>query len=190
MNHLSTRMSSDSSYVASPSVAMPSATSSPRLVVSTHDTTGASLFASDGAVPLFQPLGSSATSFSVFDVRDTVPVNNLDAAHAYPNMIPRCPPNGVIFCLSNIPPKFTVPMHRTLSLDYGVILSGEIDIRLDSGDERTLKAGDFIIQGGVNHQWINKTDDFCRIAFVTVGAKKIELSDGSELEAIEPKRPS
>ena len=84
----------------------------------------------------------------------------------------------------NIAPNFTVPMHRTLSLDYAVVISGEIVVKIDSGEEKTVKAGEFIVQGGVNHQWINKTDETCRIGFVTVGAEKIKLADGTVLDEI------
>ena len=79
-------------------------------------------------------------------------------------------------------------MHRTLSLDYAIVISGEIVIKLDSGEEKTVKAGEFIVQGGVNHQWINRTDETCRIGFVTVGAEKVKLADGTELDEIAPRR--
>lgn len=163
---------------------MPSPNSNPRVVVTTHDAAGTAIFASDSEVPLFHPMGPTGSSFAVFDVRSAVPVNNVEPAQHYPDTIPRCPPDGVIFCISNIAPNFTVPMHRTLSLDYAIVLSGEIVIKLDSGEEKTVKAGEFIVQGGVNHQWINKTGEMCRIGVVMVSAEKIKLADGTELEQI------
>jgi quercetin dioxygenase-like cupin family protein len=63
-----------------------------------------------------------------------------------------------------------------------VVLTGEIVLRLDSGDEKTVHAGEYIIQGGANHQWINRTNDTCRTMFVTVSAEKIKLACGMELE--------
>lgn len=167
---------------------MSSPNSNPRIVTTTHDATGTAIFGSDGEVPLFHPIGPTGSSFAVFDVRNSVPINNSEPAQSYPNMIPRCPPNGAIFCISNIAPHFTVPMHRTLSLDYGIVVSGEIVMKLDSGEERTVKAGEFLIQGGVNHQWINRTDEICRICFVTLSAEKVKLADGTELDEIDVKR--
>lgn len=167
---------------------MPSPTSEPRVVVTSHNEAGDTVFSLDSTLPLYHPFGPTVASFAVFDVRSAVPVNNFDAAQSYPNTVPRCPPNGVIFCISNIPANYSVPMHRTLSLDYAVVLNGEITVKLESGEEKTVKAGEFIIQGGVNHQWINRMDETCRIAFVMVGAEKIKLADGTELGDIAPKR--
>lgn len=73
-------------------------------------------------------------------------------------------------------------MHRTLSLDYGVVISGEIVLRLDGGEEKTAKAGDYVVQQGVNHEWINRSENVCRIAFVMVGSDKIVLENGTALE--------
>ncbi len=58
-------------------------------------------------------------------------------------------------------------MHRTKSVDYGIILSGEIDMLMDDSEVH-LKAGDIIVQQGTNHAWVNKSDKFCRIAFVLI----------------------
>jgi quercetin dioxygenase-like cupin family protein len=73
-------------------------------------------------------------------------------------------------------------MHRTLSLDYAVVLSGEIVCRLDGGEEKTVKAGEFLVQRGVNHEWHNRLDVPCRVLFVMTAAEKIVLADGTELE--------
>ena len=62
-------------------------------------------------------------------------------------------------------------MHRTETIDYAVILSGEIDMLLDDSDIH-LKAGDVIVQRGTNHAWANRGDEPCRIAFVLIGAKQ------------------
>jgi quercetin dioxygenase-like cupin family protein len=167
---------------------MPSATSNPRVVVTAYDAAGNSIFGADKEVPLFHPMGPTGSSFAVFDARSAVPVNNAEAVQDYPNTIPRCPPNGAMFCISNIAPNFTVPMHRTLSLDYAIILSGEIVLRLDSGEEKTVKAGEFIVQCGANHQWINKTDEECRMGFMGIASEKIKLPDGTELDEIAVKR--
>ena len=53
---------------------------------------------------------------------------------------------------------------------------------LDGGEEKTVKAGELIVQQGVNHFWINKGDQPCRMLFVMLGAQRIVLEDGTELE--------
>jgi mannose-6-phosphate isomerase-like protein (cupin superfamily) len=74
------------------------------------------------------------------------------------------------------PPARGIPvthplMHRTRSLDYAVILSGEIDMVLD--DTRVhLRQGDVIVQQATNHAWINRSTQPCRILFVLMDAKE------------------
>lgn len=62
-------------------------------------------------------------------------------------------------------------MHRTRTLDYAIILSGEIDMLLDDSEVH-LAAGDVVIQQGTNHAWVNRGDQPCRIAFILIDAKE------------------
>ncbi len=61
-------------------------------------------------------------------------------------------------------------MHRTKTIDYGLVLSGEIDMLLDDS-EIHLKAGDVVIQRGTNHAWVNRGNQPCQVAFILVDAK-------------------
>lgn len=63
-------------------------------------------------------------------------------------------------------------MHTTDSLDYDIVLDGEIWLELDDGEERRLKQGDVVIQGGARHAWRNKSDCITTMAFVLIGAKR------------------
>jgi naringenin degradation protein FdeH len=66
-------------------------------------------------------------------------------------------------------------MHRTETIDYAIVLSGEITMLLDDEDV-TLKAGDVVVQCGTNHAWSNRSDAPCVIAFVLIdGAFDAEL---------------
>ena len=58
-------------------------------------------------------------------------------------------------------------MHRTQSIDYGIILDGEIVLIMDKG-ETTVRAGDIVVQRGTNHGWANRADRVCRVAFVLI----------------------
>ena len=58
-------------------------------------------------------------------------------------------------------------MHRTETIDYAIVLSGEITMLLDDS-EVLLKAGDVLVQVGTNHAWSNRSDKPCVIAFVLV----------------------
>ncbi|KAI1775424.1 hypothetical protein F4818DRAFT_441520 [Hypoxylon cercidicola] len=164
-------------------------TSGARMVVTSHKEDGTSVLHSDSIVEAFSPPGLTLSSFIVFDARASVPVNNQEAPPDLQKTIPRVAPGGVNFVITNIAPRHSVPMHRTISLDYGVVLSGEIVLGLDDGEETTLKAGDVIVQQGANHAWHNRTDEVCRISFVCVGSEKIKLANGEELEQTITKLP-
>ncbi len=62
-------------------------------------------------------------------------------------------------------------MHRTDTVDYAVVLRGEITMLLDD-TEYLLKAGDTVVQRGTNHAWSNRSDDVCVMAFVLVDGKR------------------
>ena len=63
-------------------------------------------------------------------------------------------------------------MHTTDTIDYGVVMSGEIWLELDGGAEVHLKQGDCVVQNGTRHAWRNKGSETCVMAFVMVGAKR------------------
>jgi hypothetical protein len=67
-----------------------------------------------------------------------------------------------------LPPRHPA-MHRTRTIDYAIVISGEIDMLLDDS-EIHLKAGDVLIQQGTNHAWVNRGTEPCRIAFVLIDA--------------------
>ena len=102
------------------------------------------------------------------------------------------PPNGSIFRVVDFPPESGTRsreavlkemgvadhggarhpgMHRTPSVDYAVVLEGEIDMLLDDSEVH-LNAGDVLVQQGTNHAWVNRGTQPCRIAFVLVDAKE------------------
>ncbi|KAI1617010.1 cupin domain-containing protein [Exophiala viscosa] len=68
-------------------------------------------------------------------------------------------------------------MHRTVSIDYGIVVAGEIEASLDSGQKRLLSPGDIVIQRGTNHSWRNaSTIKWARMVFVLQDALPIQIS--------------
>jgi mannose-6-phosphate isomerase-like protein (cupin superfamily) len=65
-------------------------------------------------------------------------------------------------------------MHRTQTLDYGIVLEGELTLIVDRG-ETVVRAGDIVIQRGTNHAWANRSDKNCRVAFVLIAG---QFTDG------------
>lgn len=64
-------------------------------------------------------------------------------------------------------------MHRTQTVDYGLVLEGELTLVLDRG-ETTLRAGDIVVQRGTNHAWANRSNKNCRVAFVLIDGQFVE----------------
>ena len=83
--------------------------------------------------------------------------------------------NGTVFRILELQPGNTPRVHRTDSLDYAVIMQGEIDMELESGEITRLKAGDVVVQRGTVHNWINRGPEPCVIAFVLIAAKPVEV---------------
>ena len=63
-------------------------------------------------------------------------------------------------------------MHTTDSIDYGIVLQGEVYLELDNGAERLLRAGDCVVQNGTRHAWRNRSGKPVTMAFVLLGAER------------------
>ena len=86
-------------------------------------------------------------------------------------------PNGTIIRCVDFAPGYRCGMHRTQSLDYGIILEGEIDMVLDSGAVEHMKRGDVAIQRATQHQWVNTSKtEWARMMFVLQDCKPIEVA--------------
>ena len=84
------------------------------------------------------------------------------------------PPNGTRFAVIDFPPGNTPSMHRTETVDYVIVLAGEIDMDMDDSTV-TLRAGDVMVQRGTNHAWANRSDRPARVAFVLIDAKPLGI---------------
>ena len=81
-------------------------------------------------------------------------------------------PDGTVFRVVSFGPGVAPRNHRTNSIDYAVVMSGEIDMELDIGSVH-LKAGDVLVQRGTIHNWVNNGKEPCVIAFTLVSAKSV-----------------
>jgi len=86
--------------------------------------------------------------------------------------------NGSIFRLCRYEPGVEERWHQTDSLDYGIVLSGEMWMQLESGEVH-LKPGDVVVQRGTNHNWVNKGSEPCVMAFVLIATKDGESTGWS-----------
>ncbi|KEF57078.1 uncharacterized protein A1O9_07268 [Exophiala aquamarina CBS 119918] len=85
-------------------------------------------------------------------------------------------PNGSAARVVDIPPGYTSPMHRSMSLNYNFVIEGEVDAILSSGEVRTLKRGDGIVQRAINHAWRNNSQtEWARITAVVLPVQPFQV---------------
>lgn len=106
----------------------------------------------------------------------SVPADNTVEGDAAASEIGLTIPGGTVFRVVEFEPGNPVFMHRTESVDYAVVMTGEIDMELDDGESVHLRAGDVLVQRGTIHAWINRGSEPCRIAFVLVSAEAVEVA--------------
>ena len=140
----------------------------PRRIVTGHDASGRSVVLSDGPTPKTLDIGTAA--FHELWVTEQTPAP-IDATEAEPTARPvRTPPpaGGVIVRFTEMAPGAESPMHRTETVDVGVVLEGETWLLLDDGSETRMTAGDAVVQRGTNHAWANRSDRPVRMVFVLI----------------------
>jgi quercetin dioxygenase-like cupin family protein len=84
------------------------------------------------------------------------------------------PVNGTRFAVIDFPPGNTPGMHRTETIDYVIVIEGEIEMDMDDSTVK-LQAGDVMVQRGTNHAWANRSDKRARVAFVLIDAKPLGI---------------
>jgi quercetin dioxygenase-like cupin family protein len=153
-------------------------TSTPRRIVTGHDDQGRSIVLSDGPTPTSRDLPTGVTFHEIWSTGDTpAPIDPAETSEPTDGPL-RVPPaaRGTIVHVIDMPPRSGAPMHRTRSIDYGIVLDGEVYLELDDGTETRLAAGDMVVQRGTAHGWSNRSDGVTRMLFVMVdGAFTDEL---------------
>lgn len=91
---------------------------------------------------------------------------------------------GSVIRIVDMLPGASSPMHRTSSIDYGIVMSGSIELELENNVYKTINAGQIIVQRGTIHKWRNPSNlEICRIIFVLTEAKPFEI-DGEALPEV------
>lgn len=139
---------------------------------------GKSVFLASGDV--VPPSTIAAGGLQIFNCysTDRFPVRliNDEDLLFYENSIQTPPatviPTGSALRIVDFPPSYTSPMHRTISVNFNVVIEGEVELILDSGEARILRPGDSAIQRAVNHAWRNvSATKWARIVAVPLPAE-------------------
>ena len=144
-----------------------------RRVVTGHDAKGRAVVKIDELCKNVISGRPGATS-SVIWTTESFPVNNTGDADESVRQVGTTLNNGTVFRVVEFGPGVAPRNHRTDSIDYAVVMSGEIDMELDDSVVH-LKAGDVLVQRGTIHNWINRGTQPCVIAFVLIDAKPVEV---------------
>ena len=151
-----------------------------RRVVTGHDDQGRAKVLIDEQVKNVFSARPGA-ELSVIWSSEGFPVSNDGDADPSAKKIGTTLPNGTVFRIVSFGPGVAPRNHRTDSIDYAVVISGEIDMELDIGSVH-LKAGDVLVQRGTIHNWVNKGSAPCVIAFTLVSSKPVSAG-GKTLNA-------
>ena len=152
-----------------------------RRVITGHDDNGKAVVTID---EVCKHLGSGRPGATACNIWTTegFPANNDGDADAGLRKVATTLPNGTIFRIIEFAPGLAARNHRTDSIDYIVIISGEIEMELDDTLVR-LKAGDVMVQRGTIHNWVNRGAAPCVLAVVLIDAKSVEAG-GKVLPAV------
>jgi len=143
-----------------------------RRVVTGHDPNGRAVVSIDEIAKNMISRRPSHASCVIWSTGE-FPTDNDTDSDGGARPVATTDPNGTVFRLVEYGPGVAPRNHRTESIDYAVVMSGEIDMDLD-GTTVHLKAGDVLVQRGTIHNWSNRGTEPCVIAFVLVAAKPVE----------------
>ena len=154
-----------------------------RRVVTGHDANGKAVVKIDDISPNRPPRDvNTVNEVTVIWTTEGFPVSNDGDEDGGTRDTGITLPNGTVFRIVSFGPGNPDMNHRTDSIDYAVVISGEIDMELDDGVSVHLKAGDTLVQRGTIHNWKNRGTERCLIAFILIHAKSVEAG-GKVLEA-------
>ena len=148
-----------------------------RRIVTGHDSQNVAKVIMDGA-PTNERRGAAGNVSTLIWCTDSTPAD-ISVGETAEDMGARklgtAPPaNGSRVTVIDFPPGNKPSMHRTETIDYVFVLSGEIDMDMDDSTVK-MKAGDVMVQRGSNHSWVNRSDKPARLGFVLVDAKPLGI---------------
>ncbi len=142
-----------------------------RRLVTGHSSEGQAIFIDDDIFePIIIPTGDAA--MATIWTTATVPADCNDNTDGRTRDAGTTLKGGSVIRVVDMLPGAASPMHRTSSIDYGIVISGKIELELENKAVKTIEAGGIIVQKGTIHKWRNPSKtEICRIVFVLTEAK-------------------
>ncbi|KAF4973926.1 hypothetical protein FZEAL_9112 [Fusarium zealandicum] len=158
----------------------------PRRYITDHNAEGKAVFntafdenVSSLALPGFITYDSFTTPSHPVQMNDGA---DLKASKEPSRSTSICPEKTTVARFVDFLPGMPTIWHRTLSLDYGVLIFGELELLLDSGESRLLKPGDLVVQRGTEHAWRNPHPTNAARAFYVQSSTEPLVVQGKVLE--------
>jgi len=142
-----------------------------RRIVTGHDEAGWSIIRD---VDTLRPIAAGSGEAALAQVWSTpeVPANLNDDSDG--DRMPGDEGGSMIRVVDFLPGRKS-RMHRSWSIDYAIILDGEIELQLDGGEVELLETGDIVVQRGTSHLWRNPGTEPCRVVFVMIEAIPVAI---------------
>ncbi|MGB6755063.1 MAG: cupin domain-containing protein [Xanthobacteraceae bacterium] len=152
-----------------------------RRVITGHDASGKAVVKIDEIVKDLK-VGRPGATVAPIWMTEGFPVDNDGSADTSKRQVGTTLAGGTVLRVVEFSPGVQARNHRTDSIDYAIIMSGEIDMEMD-GTLIHLKSGDVLVQRGTIHNWINNGTTPCVIAFALIDAKPV-TAGGKRLDAV------
>jgi quercetin dioxygenase-like cupin family protein len=153
-----------------------------RRVITGHDANGKAVAKIDEVVKNVREGRPGAMAHAIWTT-EGFPASNDTQEDAAARPVQTTLPGGTIFRVIEFKPGVQARNHRTDSIDYIVVMDGEIDMEMD-GTTVHIKAGDVMVQRGTIHNWINNGTKSCILAVILVDAKPVTAENGKVLNAV------
>ncbi|MEO7383715.1 MAG: cupin domain-containing protein [Novosphingobium sp.] len=141
-----------------------------RRIVTGHDDAGRAIIQSDEAFRS-DPIAGGDAEFALVWTTGSVPADNNDETDGRSRDAGLTLNQGSVLRIVDFVPGGMSQMHRTNSIDYGIVLEGEIELEVDGGVKTVIGPHAIIVQRGTNHKWRNPSQTaYTRVAFVLIEA--------------------
>jgi quercetin dioxygenase-like cupin family protein len=167
----------------------PSAPEPPKRFITTHNAEGRAVFSqmfddtvSTNSIPGMAYYEAYKTFKTPIQLSEEADLKEMKA-HAHEDSTITFPkPGEVILRYCDWGPGEGAPLHRHESIDFGIVVHGEIEAFLDSGETRRLRVGDVLVQRNTLHGWRNPSEtDYARVLYVIQGTEPVVVA-GKEMK--------
>lgn len=162
-----------------------------RRIVTGHNENGEAIFDSDAQLCPYNPMTSGTpepakegemgfvTVFRTAGIPDDNTSPWVDMHNKIVNLVEK---DNATLRIVDFAPGLPGLMHRTISVDFGMVLNGEIELELDNGVTKVMKQHDIVVQRGTIHSWNNKGTETVRMLFVLLPADPVKVGDKELLD--------